>query len=99
MEALREKSLRLSGYLRWLLERVPGDRIEILTPAEPEARGCQVSVRVRDGARAVHDRLTERGFVGDYREPGVMRFAPVPLYNRFQDVRELARALEEEFAP
>jgi kynureninase len=83
MEALREKSLRLSGYLRWLLERVPGDRIEILTPAEPEARGCQVSVRVRDGARAVHDRLTERGFVGDYREPGVMRFAPVPLYNRF----------------
>ena len=88
MAPLREKSERLTGYLEWLLGRELADAIEILTPPEPARRGCQLSLRVTaDGAgRAVFERVEASGVTCDWREPDVIRVAPVPLYNRYDEV-------------
>lgn len=105
MEALRAKSLELTGYLEFLLDRFMPEGIEILTPRDPGARGCQLSLAVRDGARAaegrvatpaIFERLAARGFVVDFRPPDVVRAAPVPLYNTFEDVYRFATAWVEE---
>ena len=97
MEALREKSLRLTGYLEHLLASLRAP-IDIITPDDPSQRGCQLSLRIRDGARALVDELDQRRCVCDFREPDVIRVAPVPLYNRFEDahraVAAIARALD-----
>jgi kynureninase len=86
MEQLRAKSERLTGLLdRALRELLPG-RAEVVTPAEPARRGCQLSVRVKRDARAAFDALLAAGVVCDWREPDVIRLAPVPLYNHFADV-------------
>lgn len=96
--ALRTKSRQLTGYLRWLLgERFAG-RIDILTPAD--AQGCQLSLVVTDGARGprqVFERLVELNVTGDWRHPNVIRVAPTPLYNSFEDVYEFAERLELAF--
>ena len=94
MPALRKKSEKLTGYLLGLIDRIPGDRYEILTPRDPAARGCQLSIRVKENARQLLDVLEERDVVCDFRAPDVIRVAPVPLYNSFQDVWEFARILE-----
>ncbi|MFU8820420.1 MAG: kynureninase [Gammaproteobacteria bacterium] len=96
MDRLREKSLALTGLLeRRLDETLPG-AIEILTPRAPERRGCQLSLRLREGAeagRTVFARLGEAGIVCDWREPDVIRVAPTPLYNRYADVEHFVAAL------
>ncbi|HET7651269.1 MAG TPA: kynureninase [Gammaproteobacteria bacterium] len=96
MPALREKSLQLTGYLDFLLRERLHDRIEIITPSNPGQRGCQLSLRVRanrDRARNVYDRLEQQGVTCDWREPDVIRVAPVPLYNRFMDVYRFVEIL------
>lgn len=88
MRALRAKSIRLTGYLEWLIRTQLSDVLEILTPAAPERRGAQLSVRVRtgrDAGKALFDHLVVHGVLGDWREPDVMRIAPTPLYNTFAD--------------
>ncbi len=95
---LRDKSRRLTGYLEWLIERRFGDRLEILTP--PEARGAQLSVVVSANGiepKAVFDKLVDYNVTGDWREPNVIRLAPVPLYNSFADVFEFAERLDAVF--
>ncbi len=92
---LREKSVQLTGYLERLLRAIPGARFEIITPAAPEARGAQLSLRLRDGARRVFDALAARGVVVDFRDPDVIRVAPVPLYNTFDEARRFARIFAE----
>ena len=92
MAALRAKSERLTGYLHDLIDRIPGDRFRVMTPREPAARGCQLSIGVRD-ARAVSRALAARGVVVDVREPDIVRVAPVPLYNSFHEVWRFARIL------
>lgn len=89
MGRLRDKSLKLTGYLEFLLQERLEEEIEILTPADPARRGCQLSLRLhkgRDTARRVFERLEEAGVTGDWREPDVIRVAPVPLYNSYSDV-------------
>jgi kynureninase len=86
MTALREKSVRLTGYLEYLLNRIPGGRIEIITPTDPAQRGCQLSLLVRPGAKAMFDEIRVKGVLGDYRQPDVIRLSPVPLYNSYWDV-------------
>ena len=88
MDALRQKSLRLTGYLEFLLNRLneQSRRFEIITPARPEERGCQLSLLALEQGRALYDYLTENDVVCDWREPNVIRVAPVPLYNSFEDV-------------
>jgi len=85
---LREKSRDLTGWLAQLIQRELGDVLDILTPAAPERRGCQLSLRMqgpRDAGRALFEHLAAQGIVGDWREPDVIRVAPTPLYNRYSD--------------
>src|SRR5690606_14900203 len=97
MGALRARSVRMTGYLERLLDRLPRGRFEILTPRDPAQRGCQLSLRVPGGGgRELVRRLGEEGIVCDFREPDVIRVAPVPLYSRFEDVHRLCSALAGE---
>lgn len=96
MEPLRAKSIRLTGYLEWLLRREVGDAVEIFTPEDPGRRGCQLSLRVRPGAvpgRTVFQKLESAGVTCDWRDPDVIRVAPVPLYNRYEEVRRFVEIL------
>jgi len=96
MEPLREKSLRLTGYLEWLLRRELAEAVEIFTPEDPEQRGCQLSLRVKPGktsGKTVFRRIEAAGVTCDWREPDVIRVAPVPLYNRFEEVRRFVEIL------
>ncbi len=91
MEAVRAKSVALTAYLEQLLNGVETDRFEILTPCDPEERGCQLSIRIRDDARVHFEELGPRGIVVDFRQPDVVRVAPVPLYNTYLDAWKFAR--------
>ncbi len=88
--ALREKSIRLTGYLEWLLTTRLGEKIQILTPRDPGARGCALSIAVKapdaPAGKELLSLLVSRGVACDFREPNVIRAAPVPLYNTFHDV-------------
>ncbi|HWG46722.1 MAG TPA: kynureninase [Gemmataceae bacterium] len=94
MPALRAKSERLTGYLAYLLDRLPRGRFEIITPADPARRGCQLSLLVHDRPHELAGFLHAEGIVCDFREPNVIRVAPVPLYNSFHEVWTLAGILE-----
>ncbi len=93
LDALRRKSVRLTAYLEWLVQRVAGGRVELMTPRDPARRGCQLSLSM-EGAREARRVLAEADVVADFREPDVIRLAPAPLYNTFHDVWRAARALE-----
>jgi kynureninase len=93
---LREKSLRLTGYLEWLVHTQLADALEVVTPADPARRGAQLSIRVlggRERGRALFGHLMAHGVVGDWREPDVIRIAPAPLYNRFADCLAFAESV------
>jgi kynureninase len=93
MTALRVKSERLTGYLESLLDRLPPGRFEVITPRQPESRGSMLSIVVHDRPRELVKELEARGIVCDFREPNVVRVAPVPLYNSFHDAWLLGQAL------
>lgn len=96
MGALREKSLKLTGYLRGLIDGIGAGQqtpIEVITPREPEASGCQLSIAVKDRPRELFNALTADGVMCDFREPNVIRVAPVPLYNTFHDCWRFAGML------
>jgi len=95
IHALRHKSLRLTAYLEFLLHQLHHISFEILTPADPLQRGAQLSLFFTENGKAIHQRLTGKGLVVDYREPGVIRFAPAPLYNSFEDVYRVYEILKE----
>jgi kynureninase len=95
MPALRAKSLRLTGYLEFLLDRIPAQSFTVITPRQPEARGCQLSILVHEHPRELFQKLEAAGVKGDFREPNVIRVAPAPLYNTFHEVWRFARILAE----
>ncbi|NKJ23431.1 kynureninase [Dyella sp. SG609] len=98
MAQLREKTLRLTGYLEWLVQTQLGDVLESVTPREPSRRGSQLSIRVlggRERGRALFQYLMDHGIVGDWREPDVIRISPTPLYNRFEDCVVFAEAVRD----
>jgi kynureninase len=95
MESLRRKSVVLTGYLEWLLTRSDQRRIEIITPKNPDERGCQLSLRVIERPQETRHALQRAGVVADFRPPDVVRVAPVPLYNTFHEVWRLARTLND----
>ena len=86
IEKLLKKSKKLTGYFEFLLKQLGEDVIRIITPENQEERGCQLSIQVLNADRTLHDKLTEAGVISDWREPDVIRCAPVPLYNSFEDV-------------
>ena len=93
MKKLLVKSKKLTDFLLYLLSVIKTDRIEVITPKE---RGCQISIRVKNGNKALFDQITKRGVVADWRAPDVIRVAPVPLYNSFKDVFNFYSILKEE---
>lgn len=95
MSNLRAKSEALTGYLEYLLSQIDDDRISIITPCDPAQRGCQLSIRVKDSDKLLFDAITDRGVIADWREPDVIRVAPAPLYNSFNDVFSFSRILSE----
>jgi len=99
LDALRGRSLRLTAYLEDLLDEVAKTRqMSVTTPRDPARRGCQLSVSC-SGARSLAARLrAEHGVVCDFREPDILRFAPVPLYNTYEDCRRAAVSLLDVLA-
>jgi len=97
IEKLRKKSLQLTGYLEFLIKDIAGDSgiFEIITPSDPEQRGCQLSIFFHKDGRRLFDALAAAGVIADWREPNVIRIAPVPLYNRFEDVYQFAHLLKK----
>lgn len=91
---LVEKSKKLTGYFEFLLNELNNKHIKIITPSNPEERGCQLSIQVKNADKSLHHKLTEAGVISDWREPDVIRCAPVPLYNSFQDVYHLVHKLK-----
>ncbi len=93
MKSLREKSEKLTGYMEYLIEQKGGNIIEIITPKDINQRGCQLSLRTKGEGKKLHQKLLDRGVVCDWREPDVIRVAPVPLYNTFSDVYNFVEIL------
>ncbi|GAB3335472.1 kynureninase [Larkinella ripae] len=91
MKALRQKSALLTGFLEFVL-RQSGPLLTLMTPSNPAERGCQLSLLVESNGRAVFNRLTEQGIIGDWREPNCIRLAPTPLYNTFEEVWRVGQA-------
>ena len=85
LPALREKSEQLTGYMEYLLKQITHLPFEIITPADKKRRGAQLSMLFGERGREIFDALTEAGVVADWREPNVIRIAPVPLYNTYED--------------
>lgn len=96
ISALRQQSLQLTGHLHARVSAELAHAISILTPADPQRRGCQLSLRLRDGrarGREVFESLQQQGHITDWREPDVIRVSPVPLYNTKEDVDALVDKL------
>ncbi|TJY36437.1 kynureninase [Pontimicrobium aquaticum] len=95
MDSLRAKSKKLTGYFEFLINELKNDKIKIITPSNPDERGCQLSIQVKDADKSLHQKLTEAHIITDWREPDVIRCAPVPLYNSFEDVYRMVEKLKE----
>ena len=99
MAALRQKSEKLTGYLETQLIEKLGEHLSIVTPKDPAQRGCQLSIRLRQGrelGQRLYRTLLEQGVVCDWREPDILRASPVPLYNSYADCDGLVAALAEQ---
>ena len=86
MKDLRAKSERLTTYMEYLLGQITHLSFDVITPKDPKRRGAQLSLLFREKGREVFEKLTSEGVIADWREPNVIRVAPVPLYNTFEDV-------------
>jgi len=95
MDRLRAKSIRLTGYLEYLLDGLNCDKIKIISPRDPIQRGSQLSVKISHGGRKVFEGISKRGVISDWRDPDVIRVAPTAMYNNFEDVNAFVRILDE----
>jgi len=93
MEPLRAKSVRLTSYLEFLITELGSTKFSIITPREPNARGCQLSIVAHQNPKELHNELVVAGVKCDHREPNVIRVAPTPLYNTFHEVWRFAQIL------
>ncbi|MBA2494471.1 MAG: kynureninase, partial [Acidobacteria bacterium] len=95
MENLTIKSRKLTGYLEFLLGEIEDNRISVITPLDENLRGCQLSIHVKDSDKGLFKAISDRGVIADWREPDVIRVAPVPLYNSFADVFRFTKILKD----
>jgi len=99
MEKLLKKQRILSGYLEFIVDDInsqlttPDTSLEIITPRNWKERGCQVSVIAHGYGKDLFDELTEEGIISDWREPNVIRMAPIPLYNSYEDIYRFGEIL------
>lgn len=98
MNNLRTKAVKLTGYLEYLIDELKDDRIKIITPRDTSQRGCQLSIQVRSADKTLFDKITKAGVIADWREPDVIRVAPIPLYNSFGDVWRFVEVLDKALA-
>src|SRR5204862_7404804 len=100
-ELLRAKSVKLTGYLQFLLEQISASaaraskKFTVITPRDANARGCQLSILAHEHPKELFQELQAAGVKCDFREPDVIRVAPTPLYNTFHEVWRLAKILAE----
>jgi len=94
MDALVKKSKKLTGFFEYLVNEIASDTIKIITPTNPNERGCQLSLQVKNADKNLHKKLTENNIITDWREPDVIRCAPVPMYTSFEDVYHMVTILE-----
>jgi kynureninase len=94
MTDLANKSFELTNYAEFLLRKLTQLKFDIITPDNPLERGCQLSLLFKSRGKEVFDHLQKNGVVADWREPNVIRIAPVPLYNSFQDVYTMYEILK-----
>lgn len=97
IRALRKKSVMLTGLLEFLLTSIPQHEkyFTIITPSDPSARGCQLSILMKSDGKKVFTKISKKGVIADWREPNVIRVAPVPLYNSFEDIFQLAEIFKQ----
>jgi kynureninase len=95
MEPVRAKSIKLTGYLEFLLQQIGSRKFSIMTPTDPNARGAQLSIRAHEHPKELHEKLIAAGVKCDFREPNVVRVAPTPLYNTFYEVWRFAQILAD----
>ncbi len=95
MTAIQKKAENLTGYLEYLLNELQHDAIEIITPKNAENRGSQLSIQVKDSDKLLFEKITKKGVIADWREPDVIRVAPIPLYNSYIDVFSFVAILKE----
>ena len=93
IKLLRKKSILLTSYLEFLIKEKQNPDIEIITPEEENERGCQLSLRIKKDGKKLYEKLIGKGVFCDWREPDVIRAAPVPLYNSFEDVLKFSQLL------
>ncbi len=98
MKNLIEKSKKLTAYLEFLLDEIKDERVSVITPSNENERGCQLSIRVKNSDKTLFKSISEKGVIADWREPDVIRVAPVPLYNSFADVYKFAQILKDSLA-
>ncbi|WP_082897114.1 kynureninase [Thalassotalea crassostreae] len=98
MQKLRNKSLQLTAFLEFVFNDVtsqfPNVELEIITPTDPKQRGCQLSIKLVGTDKTFFNTLTDAGIIADFREPDVVRMAPTPLYNSFEDVYRMGETLK-----
>jgi kynureninase len=95
IDPLRTKSIKLTGYLQYLLEAAAHSKLSVITPRETDARGCQLSILVHEHPKELFGKLEAADVKCDFREPNVIRAAPTPLYNTFHEVWRFAKILAE----
>ncbi len=95
MRAIQNKARNLTGYLEYLLHEIQHNDIEIITPKNKEGRGSQLSIRVNNNDKSLFEKITKKGVVADWREPDVIRVAPIPLYNSYVDDFQFVDILKE----
>jgi kynureninase len=95
MEKLNIKTKKLTGYLEQLVNSQGKDTIEIITPSDETQRGCQLSIRVKNADKSLFEELTKQNIISDWREPDVIRVAPVPLYNSYEDCYKFSDILKK----
>ncbi len=93
MENLRKKSLQLTAYAEFLLKEHCKHKVDIVTPSDPAQRGCQLSTAIEGIGKKVYEKLIESGVICDWREPNIIRIAPVPFYNSFEDIYHFVEIL------
>ena len=99
LKKLREKSENLTSYQEFIINDInttTGGSLEIITPKNTKDRGCQLSIVAHGYGRKLFDEISEKGVVADWREPNVIRIAPAPLYNSFEDCWHFAEVLGRE---
>jgi kynureninase len=98
MERLVKKSRKLTRYLFFILDDINKEKqqkvTEVITPKGDNEHGCQVSILMLERGKEVFNELTNQGVICDWREPNVIRIAPVPLYNTYEDVWQFGNIIK-----